>query len=268
MRQTANPKTKSAAFCRTSEVQKMSYYDDAEPKKGFSIGKLFKWLMALITFSVYLLLTLRACALDGLKDTAKTRQLIRNETFVQAYSAQPDSMKVHAFAEDSITTRDGRITVTNIRFIEPIDQFQLTVRYNKSLARFIMDDFSLKKEPTGEYLTFALRDDQGNLYTKFEYITDSIFVYNFRRLVFDGVQLDGCSYLRLEVYYTGYVNYESGSAPINTITVYTKEQGLVPYKPKKGELSATTTDGLIQRRVWKNPAASETETAAAETESD
>ena len=55
----------------------MNYYDDAEPKKGFGIGKLFKLLLSLIIIMVYLLLTRRACALDGLKDTAKTRALLR-----------------------------------------------------------------------------------------------------------------------------------------------------------------------------------------------
>ncbi|MGI6202526.1 MAG: hypothetical protein ACOYID_03885 [Eubacteriales bacterium] len=237
----------------------MNYYDAEPKKKGFSIGKLFKWLLALLTFSIYLLLTLRACALDGLKDTAKTRALLRNEKFVAAYSTSPESIKVEAGIDNSITTRDGRITVTNIRWIEPIDQFQLTVRYNNSLARVIMDDFSLKNEPVGEYLTFALRDDAGNLYTAFEYITDSVFVYNFRRLVFDDVRLEDCNFLRLEVYYTGYVNYNSSSAPINSITIYNKEQGLKPYNPKKGELSATTTTGLTKSRVWANPASVETE---------
>ena len=130
-----------------------------------------------------------------------------------------------------------------------------------------MDDFSLKQEPTGDYLTFALRDDTGNLYATYEYISDSVFVYSFRRLVFDGVSLNDCNALKLEVYYSGYVNYESSSAPLNIVTVYTKEQGLVPYTPKKGELSATATAGLIKSRAWSKPS-TETEPATAETESD
>ena len=84
-------------------------------------------------------------------------------------------------------------------------------------------------------------------------------MYNFRRLVFDDVRLEDCNFLRLEVYYTGYVNYNSSSAPINSITIYNKEQGLKPYNPKKGELSATTTTGLTKSRVWANPASVETE---------
>lgn len=237
----------------------MNYYDDAEPKKGFTVGKLIKWVLALITLSIYLLLTLRACALDGLRDTSKTRALLRNDKFVAAYQTAPDSITVEAGTEESITTRDGRLTITNIRWIDAINQFQLTVRYNDSLARYIMDDFSLESEPTGEYLTFALRDDAGNLYTAFEYITDEAFVYNFRRLVFDGVNLDECNTLKLEVYYTGYVNYDISSAPLNTVTVYERSEGLIPYTPKKGELAATATDGLTKSRVWTKPAAAETE---------
>lgn len=237
----------------------MDYYNDAAPKKGFTFWKLIKWLLALVAFAIYLLLTLRACALEGLRDTSKTRALLRNETLIEAYAQSPESLTVLAGPEDSITTTDGRITVTNIRWIDAVDQFQLTVRYNDSIARVIMNDFSLKEMPTDEYLTFALRDDAGNLYTAFEYITDEVFVYNFRRLAFDGVRLEECNTLKLEVYYTGYVNYESSSAPLNALTVYSKAGGLEPYEPKKGELTGTATQGLLKSRVWTKSSTDDTE---------
>jgi hypothetical protein len=237
----------------------MEHYNDAAPKKGFTFWKLVKWGLALVTFAIYLLLTMRACAMDGLKDTSKTRALLRNETLLAAYAKSPDSLTVLAGPEDSISTTDGRLTVTNIRWIDAVDQFQLTIRYNDSLARSIMNEFSLREEPTGEYLTFALRDDAGNLYTAFEYITDEVFVYNFRRLVFDGVQLDDCNTLRLEVYFTGYVNYENKSAPLNSLPVYSKADGLQPYEPKKGELTDSVTQGLLKSRVWTKPITADTE---------
>jgi hypothetical protein len=229
----------------------MDYYEDEAPKKGFTVWKLIKWLLLLLTIAIYLLLTLRSCALEGLKDTAKTRKLLWNETSLSAYNASPDTFSVYKNSADSIVTNDGTITVTNIHWLQSAGQLQLTVRYNDSLARTIEDEFSLDAEPTGEYLTFALRDDLGNVYTAFEYVTDEAFIYNFRRLVFDGVKLDGSSTLSLEVYYTGYVDYNNTSAPLNSITIYSASDGLEPYELKNSELpNDGISANLNSSKVW------------------
>ena len=229
----------------------MDYYDDAAPKKGFTFWKLIKWLLALITIAIYVLLTLRSCALEGLKDTAKTRKLIWNTASLSAYQSSPEDFSVGTSPEDFAMTSDGTFTVTNLRWIAAAGQLQLTVRYNDSLAREIEDEFSLGAEPEGEYLTFAVRDDLGTVYTAFEYITDDVFVYNYRRLAFDGINLDRCQTLRLEAYYVGYVDYNSSSAPLNTLVIYDASQGLEQYELKDSELpDGGTTPNLMQSRVW------------------
>ncbi len=228
----------------------MDYNDDA-PKKGFTIGKLFKWLFAIIALSIFLLLVFRSCALEGMRDTAKTRKLLWNDVSLAAYKASPDNFSVARNTDESIMTPDGTITISGIRWIRNIGQLQLTIRYNNSLARTIRDTFSLDAEPQGEFLTFALRDDIGNLYTTFEYITDSAFIYNYRRLVFDGINLDGCAELKLEIYYTGYVDYDSTAAPLNTVLIYQSSQEFKDYTIKSDELpGGGVTPNLEKSRKW------------------
>ena len=229
----------------------MDSYDDVPVKKGFTLWKLLKWLVILGVISLYLLLTLRACALEWMKDTSKTKNIIWNNIAFEAYNSDPDNFLIYAYSTKADTSNDGALTVTNVKYIPSIGEIQLTVRYNNSLARRIQEEFSLDSEPEGEFLTFALRDEFDNLYIEYLYITDSAFVYNYRRLIFDGVDLTESTKLNLEAYYIGYVDFDSVSAPVNKLKILDSDLDLTQYKLKTSDLPGKEiTQDLQKSRVW------------------
>jgi hypothetical protein len=64
-----------------------------------------------------------------------------------------------------------------------------------------MEEYALTERPSGETFVFILSDDAGNVYTKYRFDAKSRPLYEFRRLVFEGVKLDAASVLYLDVFY-------------------------------------------------------------------
>ncbi len=123
-------------------------------------------------------------------------------------------MKQYYFTEETASLyREGGLTVKrllsyndstlgrafyidNVHFTEENSQFQFMLRYNKynSAVSSIILDQGLHS------FTFVLKDDKGNVYTDYEYITDSRMMYGYYRLSFAHVDLTEATELSVYVF--------------------------------------------------------------------
>lgn len=99
-------------------------------------------------------------------------------------------------------TFDGCYRVSNMYFTPASNNLQVTFRYSgRSGIAKLMYEYGLREEPKGEVFVFTLSDDLGNEYTDYSYRTDSRSYYQYRSLVFEGVDFDSVKEFTLNVYY-------------------------------------------------------------------
>jgi hypothetical protein len=91
--------------------------------------------------------------------------------------------------------------------------------------------------PSPDLFDFTLYDDNGNRYPLSQMKTDEKYMYQYYKLVFDGVDFgEATNWIRVDIYYKGAIDYEK--EPYACILLYNKElvknDGI--YIPKQGEL--------------------------------
>ena len=141
----------------------------------------------------------------------------------------------------------GYFSVTQTLFIEDADQVQITFRYNNSTIRHLKEDYGLAEIPDRAEelydvtlvviydLTPADKSDNENQdpdvavesvkrvrYTPTEQYADTKNLYNYRKLVFEDVDLSNPDMpilgVFVDVYYKGDVDYEKDS--YGTLSIY------------------------------------------------
>lgn len=159
-----------------------NYYDIEEPKKGFTVGKLFKWIAITVIILIYAILIVR-CTI--FKDDVKiTSKVLVNENTVSAYNNNPDEFAVAQYGMNSpwVAVAEGRlIQFDNLYYIDASKQLQFTVKYNKDIAPDLNAD--------GIPFRFRLVDNYDNTNEDYFFEQDDKFIYNYIRICFDNVEL-------------------------------------------------------------------------------
>ena len=87
-----------------------NYYDIEEPKKtkGFTLGKLVKWIIILLIITIYAVLIAR-CTLYG--NDKIVSKILTNDTTLAAYHADTDAFTVEQYGMNNswIAVSDGRM---------------------------------------------------------------------------------------------------------------------------------------------------------------
>ncbi len=106
---------------------------------------------------------------------------------------------------------------SHIQFSPSANQFQVTARYNESMEEPLKKLFNLPTLPSGEWFTFALEDQDGNLYPVSYVLSGERNVNQFRRLVFCDVPMNETKELSLLVCYAHHVDF---TKPLFELNVY------------------------------------------------
>jgi len=236
------------------------YYPEEEAaKKGFSFGKLLKFIGIGLVIFVYLLVFFRIFINT---DTKKSKKFIWDERAIEAYNQDPDSFEVLTQKLDgyvvtdgeggykavsySLMSRNGYFTVGSFVYVKTTSQVQLTLRYSNSALKALAECYSLETLPekSDEVFCFALYDGE-RYYTEYSYTTDARFTYNYRRLLFEGIDLEALNTLSLCIYYVNDCDdldlrykalkseNDGDDTPVldtNIITFYDKNESLEKYK--------------------------------------
>ncbi len=163
------------------------------------VGKILNYLMcAAAVVIVVLVAVLTFLNKDGaISDLAWTEEMI-NE-----YESDPDGFRVEYIKvyNDNYFTEDGYFSVSAGRWIPSCQQWQFTVRYNKSTLAYLGKEKGLDLRQEEDHFTFALVDSDGNMYTDFEYKKEIDGRYTYYRLIFDDVSIKKIDNIEIMIYY-------------------------------------------------------------------
>ncbi len=192
-------------------MEDMDYYEWEESKKRFTPAKIIKFIFKavamLIIVGTFTLLLGRMTlmqipnAFEGVSATDGILTSVENGTF-DALMQEPLEPYNNNGKDENGNYERGWYHVSNIAVSKAAGEVQLTVRYNsRSTVNTLMEKYSLTERPTGEVFVYALSDDKGNVYTDYVFASKSRPLYEFRRVIFTGVDLAEVKRLNLDVYY-------------------------------------------------------------------
>ncbi len=231
-------------------TEDMDYYEYEESKKRFTLKKIINFIFKLTAFLIiagtFILLLGRMVlmqppeAFTGLTFTEGVFEAY-DEGKLSAELYTPDDRFDDGVKIDGKLFK-GRYHISNVAISHTTNEVQFTFRYNsRSTINTLMTLYSLTERPTGEVFVFTLTDNNGRTYTDYTYTSVSRLLYEFRRIIFEDVDLTDIKNLYLNVYYVNDVS--SSSSMSYTFELYEKDSktGNFPVyeKAQKTELTFT-----------------------------
>lgn len=213
---------------------------DYEEEKRFSVGKLFRWALLALSLAVYVF---GICLLITTRDPHEATDFVWTPEALEEYNASPDDFQIYRLEVMTNYTRDGRFFVIETRYLPSLCQIQFTLKLNHSTLRALEEEYGLPDGTlTMEDFYCTLDDGNGNTYTHYSYLDSAATRHDYRRLVFDGVPLDGVDTLTLRIYST-----RNTDEPCGEIVIYRSEYQSKLYGLKRRERPGSTpalTDGI------------------------
>ncbi len=164
-------------------------YDALKGKKvttGKIIKKTLLYTLRLASFFVIAILLWRIFSAGAPKSM---QAFLWTDNTAESYKSNPSSFDAYYYEHKDNLTRDGKFSASYVYYIPSEEQIQITVRYNNSTIKKLMQEYSLSEEPKDEAFVFTITDGTGNTYTEYKYISATKNMYNYQRLIFDGVDL-------------------------------------------------------------------------------
>ena len=173
-------------------------------RKIFSFRALklaLKWFGYLLVIAVFGILLWR---IFSSKLPASASELIWTKNSYAAYEKLGDNLLIYTQDVGTVYDEDGKFSLHEFHYIPSAKEVQFTVRFNKStidrLAEELTEEQQMKglasannvitPEMLGELpFAFALHDEDGNVYTAYEYTTFEKNRYTYVRLAFSGIDL-------------------------------------------------------------------------------
>ncbi|MBR5514716.1 MAG: hypothetical protein IKU52_00770 [Clostridia bacterium] len=203
-----------------------------ENEKKFSIWKLISGFICFLGIGLCVLVfTMSIIDADG-----EISNIIWNEKAIEEYKNNPSGFSVEYYKvyEDHYFTEDGLFSVSKIRFMPTIGQWQMTVRYNKSSLERLEEDLDRSINRNDDVFTFALEDNEGNLYTDFEYKKTVKGRYTYYRIIFDDISIRATDELNIKIWFSQDIkdNIYPEEA-LGTLPLYSSQMPRDVYKFKK-----------------------------------
>lgn len=235
-------------------------YDEFKVKERGPVFRVFKRIMAAVTAVLAILLIMRIYVNNNVPKEASA--VLWDDTGYAAYAADPDGFQLISHPIDSYViketgeqvvrnnmTADAYFSFSDVCYSTSAEQVQLTLRYNVSTLEHVKRDLELENLAEGEPFIFVLEDDEKNRYEEYVYTTCSRdFLgkprYEYRRLLFSGIDVSDVKTLTLKVYYAEKTDDEDF---IDEIMIYDKE-----YENAEGaetvefEAPDGVTEGLLK----------------------
>ena len=204
-KQKTDPEDYESAKDYEREHGPVNPYDPDAPKKKKSPLRLALEILgvALIIF-IYAFWIVR---INLAEDPSAARKFVWTEARMSAYAADPDGYYVYTQKLDGRIDKDGRVKVSRLFIDYETGSVQFTARYSDSTAERAAELYG-ESRPDGECIVFTLEDGAGNVYDSYVWIPAKRWMYNWRRVVFEGVDLENASELTVKSYYINHVDPE------------------------------------------------------------
>lgn len=164
------------------------------------IGKLLSAAVCCLGFAICILVALMFI-LDRDGDISN---LVWTKSAVESYNKSPETFSVEYIKayDDAYFTEDGYFSVSASRRIPSIDQWQMTLRYNRSTVDELSRHGKIKEPEKEDLFTFTLTDNTGKVYSDFSYLKQIKGRYTYYRLVFDNVNIKKVDEIKINIYLT------------------------------------------------------------------
>ena len=157
-----------------------NYYDIEEPVKGFTIGKLFKWIIYSVILVMVGIIVVR-CTLYS--DDKLVKKVLVNDVTREAYSKPGFEVEQYGMDKPWQVVEERRMVEFNYLYhIKTARQLQFSVKYNTDIVECL-------REEDGLPFKFKLVDNYRNVYEDYFFEEKEKFGYNYIRLCFEGVDL-------------------------------------------------------------------------------
>ncbi len=187
-------------------------------------GKIAKYVITFIVFFLCGLFIFRCCIST---DQSVLKSLTVTDSLREAYAADPDlTILTHDLPFE--ISEDGYLVGYSLVMIPSIEQTQITLRYNDSI-------YSYNELPTDAHFTYSLTDSHTGEENFGEVLaSQEKWMYNYRRVVFDGISWTEENNLTVTLYCDG--------VKISELMLHHKDMNVVnePYKLSRADKSALT----------------------------
>ena len=173
--------------------------------KHLSIKKIIKYLFILLIIAVYALILGRILLS---KPTGVMKSYVYTQTSVEQINASPDNLELLTQQITKKIDDNGYYHISDFVYVPRIGELQFTLRYNNSTVD-ALKTFYPDFVRAGETFVCTLSDKNGNVYDEYKFISSSNIIYNFRRIVFEGVDFDNAGTLYLNIYYVSDISESS-----------------------------------------------------------
>jgi hypothetical protein len=175
-------------------------------RKIFSLRALkfiFKWFAYLLIFSVFAILFWR---IFSSKLPGAASDIIWTKDSYAAYEKLGNDLLIYTQDVGTVYDTDGKFSLHEFHYIPSAKEVQFTVRFNKSTVSRLAEELTKEaQEKLGDAFTdadvitadmlgelpfvFVLRDNEGNVYTAYQYTTFEKNRYTYVRVAFSGIDL-------------------------------------------------------------------------------
>ena len=187
-------------------------------------GQIAKSVIVFIVLFLNALFIFRCCIAS---DESTLKSLTVTDTLREAYAADPNvEMITHELPFE--ISEDGYMTAYALVMIPSIEQTQITVRYNESIYEY-------NKLPQDAAFTYRLTDSVTGEEVEGEVLAStSKWMYNYRRIVFDGVSWTKENNLTVSIW--------CGNEKITELMLHHVDMNVVnePYRLSRNEKQALT----------------------------
>ncbi len=214
------------------------------------IGKIIKYLFLAVVVLMVLWLTLSAVIQKG---TPNMKKYIWTEDAAAQYSSS-GGLKIWELTEYNHKTDGSELTeklffIDHIFYTEEASQFQFSIRYNvlnESAKKYI--SMSDENEP----FVFVLKDNEGRIYAEYEYMSETLLMYGFYKLVFSDVDISTAKELSVYIYRnTG--NDVKREQLVDICTVWYNDGFKLGYSLSRAEKKAVNKpNSLLEKSVTLN----------------
>lgn len=207
-------------------------------------GYVFKAICVLLIFGTIGILLWRIFS-SG--DPAAVKGVMVNQKLAEAYDEHGEDMTAYWLNMDETTSvvnkNYGYFSVTRALFIEEAEQVQVTFRYNNSTIKHLKEDYGLSEMPSRDDQLYDvslvvaydltpddesdnLKSEEGSVelvrYHPTSFESHKKNLYNYRRFIFDGIDMNASPNrvlaVYVDIYYNKDINYEEDS--YGTLCVY------------------------------------------------
>ncbi|HHX53668.1 MAG TPA: hypothetical protein GX704_02055 [Clostridiales bacterium] len=190
-KQRVDPEDFESAKEYEAKFGKREFNPYAEKPKKPLLARIFGWLFVGLIVFVYLFWIGRIILAEDPKEVTR---FIWTDERAAAYNADPEGYPAMVVKQptDDLIDPDGRIKVSAEFVDTKHGTLQITARWNNATARKAAESAAARgygdgSPPQGEPYVFALTDEDGNMFKDYTWAAFSRGRYNYRVLIFYGV---------------------------------------------------------------------------------